>query len=99
MNYQQRAKELLNGRSLIFHASQGQIQQNDPALWSSLVETAVEFGGTHVQVGYFPYKYGTQFLPDNVDPYAAWCNCTFGLLWAFPPEVLREWITPADYEW
>jgi hypothetical protein len=59
---------------------------------------AAGYGATHIAVGRFAYRHGTSFLPDNFDPYAAWCNTSIGLLWAFPPEELREWIPARDVE-
>jgi hypothetical protein len=98
MNYQEKARELLQGRSLIFTLSQNQIYQHDRQQFRSFVEMAAGYGATHIAVGHFTYRYGTSFLPDNFDPYAAWCNTSLGLLWAFPPEELREWIPARDIE-
>jgi hypothetical protein len=98
MNCQEKARELLQGRSLIFTLAQVQIYQHDRKLFREFVEMAVEYGATHIAVGRFAYRHGTSFLPDNFDPYAAWCNTSLGLLWAFPSEELREWIPARDVE-
>lgn len=96
MNYQAKARDLLNGRSLIFALASPLEYRHDPELFRRFVEMAAEFGATHVTVGRFPFRYGTAFLPDNHDPYAAWCNTSFNLLWSFPPPALREWIPQDD---
>jgi hypothetical protein len=95
MNYQAQARELLNGRSLIFTLANPLEFRHDPKLFRHFVEMASEFGATHVGVGRFPFCYGTAFLPNNHDPYAVWCNTAFNLLWSFPPSALQEWI-PQD---
>jgi hypothetical protein len=92
MNYQTQSRELLNGRALIFTLANPLEFRHDPSMFRRFVEMAAEFGATHVTVGRVPFRYGTAFLPDNHDPYAAWCNTSFNLLWSFPPPPLREWI-------
>jgi len=86
------AKELLNGRQAIFSLSQGQECRFDPEVFRRFVETAVEFGATHVQVGMLPFQYGSWVLPDNSDPYASWCNHAPGLFRVCPPAEIQEWV-------
>jgi len=94
-----RANELLNGRHLVFGLAQGQASQDNMPLFEEFVATAAKFGATHIEVGRLPFRYGTKFLPDNHDPYAAWCNTSFGLLWAFPSEELSEFIPREEVAW
>ena len=86
------ARKLLNGRELIFGLAQGAACRFDRGVFERFVEMAVEFGATHIGVGWFPFRYGTWFLPDNRDPYASWCNAGLGLFRMFPPKALRRWI-------
>ena len=87
----EKAQELLQGRSMIFALNQGKVANPDPDVFRQFVELAVEYGATHIDVGTLPYRY-TWFLPDNHDPYAAWCNDRPGVLRVFPPEELHEWV-------
>ncbi|OPZ28919.1 MAG: hypothetical protein BWZ02_01140 [Lentisphaerae bacterium ADurb.BinA184] len=87
-----KARARLNGRELVFSLSQGQANRFDVTQWRRFVAMAAEFGATHIEVGWLPFRYGTWFLPDNRDPYASWCNCGLGLFRAFPPPALREWV-------
>lgn len=91
-----KAKSLLNGRELVFGLAQGQASRFDPGTWDEFVALAAEFGATHVEVGWLPFRYGTWFLPDNTDPYASWCNSNLGLFRAFPPAALQPWMPLAE---
>ncbi len=92
--YQAKARQLLNGRRLVFCNALGQAAREDREGFKRLVELAAEFGGTHVQVGEIPFRYDNWVLPDNHDPYAAWCNHSPGLLRVCPPPELHEWVSP-----
>lgn len=89
-------RKLLNGRELVFGLAQGAACRFEQPVFERFVETAVEFGATHIAVGWFPFRYGTWFLPDNRDPYASWSNAGLGLFRAFPPKALRKWISLAS---
>ena len=99
MDYRETARRLLGDRQLLFTLGEGQGFRHDPALFGDFVAMAAEFGATHAMVGRTPFRYGTSFLPDNHDPYAAWCNTSLGLLWTFPPPTLREWIPEEEVRW
>jgi hypothetical protein len=83
------ARERLNGRSLVVSIPQGQAARFYPEAFEDVVAAAARRGATHVTVT-LPYEY-TDFLPDNDDPYACWCN-TFSLFRIFPPKALQPWI-------
>ncbi len=96
MSVNENAKKLLGARELVFGLSQGQGEQFRPDVYRRFVETAAEYGATHVSVGYIPYTHGQWVLPDNDDPYAAWCNCVPGIFRVCPPEPMREWVTMTE---
>lgn len=90
------AKKLLNGRQLCFCNALGQTAREDREGFKRVVELAAGFGGTHVHVGEIPFRYDNWVLPDNRDPYAAWCNHSPGLLRVCPPQELQAWVS-ADH--
>ncbi len=92
-DYTSIARELLNGRQLCFSNALGQSARENRDGFRRLVELAAEFGGTHVAVGEIPFRYDNWVLPDNGDPYAAWCNHSPGLLRICPPAELHEWVS------
>jgi hypothetical protein len=92
----ERARELLNGRSLVFSLNQGQAARWDEEAFRRFVALAAEFGATHVRIGELPFRYGNWVLPDNTDPYAAWCNCSPSILRVCPPEEIRPWVTVGE---
>lgn len=87
-----KAQALLNGRPLCFSNCVGQSARENRDGFKRLVELAAEFGGTHMAVGEIPFRYDNWVLPDNSDPYAAWCNHSPGLLRVCPPPELRKWV-------
>ncbi len=90
--YRAKAEQLLNGRMLCFGNALGQSARENRDGFKRLVDLAAEFGGTHVAVGEIPFRYDNWVLPDNSDPYAAWCNHSPGLLRVCPPPELRKWV-------
>lgn len=96
MRYQEKARALLGERKLLFSNTVGQSAREDRDGFKRLVEMAAEFGATHVHVGEIPFRYDNWVLPDNSDPYAAWCNHSPGLLRVCPPAELHEWVS-ADH--
>ncbi len=90
-----KAKKLLNGRDLVFSLSQGQATRFYPEEFEEIVATGAHYGATHTGLGWLPYEY-TWFLPDNTDPYAAWCNVGLALFRVFPPKALQKWIPLAE---
>ncbi len=93
----EKIKQLLGNRSLIFGSSAGQANRMTPERFRRFVEFAVEYGATHIGMS-IPFRYNSWVLPDNTDPYAAWCNCSCSFFRLCPPEELQEWITPAQVE-
>jgi len=91
-----KAKQLLNGRMVCFSNGVGQSVRENRDGFKRLVELAAEFGGSHVSVGEIPFRYDNWVLPDNSDPYAAWCNHSAALLRVCPPPELHEWVS-ADH--
>lgn len=89
-----KAKALLNGRQLVFCNALGQSARENREGFKRVVELAAAFGGTHVHVGEIPFRYDNWVLPDNSDPYAAWCNHSPGLLRVCPPAELQAWVSP-----
>jgi len=89
------AKKLLNGSELIFGINYGQSSRFDREIFTKMIELAVESGATHIKVDALPFKHNSWVLPDNTDPYAAWCNHSASFFRLFPPEELQEWI-PAE---
>jgi len=85
------ARKLLGDRRLIFEMFQGQALRINPDTYRRFVEMAVEFGATHVAVT-LPFRYNSWVLPDNTDPYAAWCVTAPALLRVCPPPELQEWV-------
>jgi len=94
--YREKALELLNGRLVCFSNGVGQSARENRDGFKRLVDLAAEFGGTHVQVGEIPFRHDNWVLPDNSDPYAAWCNHSAALLRVCPPPELHEWVS-ADH--
>ncbi|MHC4886284.1 MAG: hypothetical protein ACYTGH_14500, partial [Planctomycetota bacterium] len=72
--YTERAKELVGERMLAFSSTMGQSSREDRDGFKQMVELAAESGGTHMHVGNIPYLHDNWVLPDNTDPYSAWCN-------------------------
>jgi len=93
------ARTLLNGRLLCFSNALGQSAREEREGFRRIVELAAQFGGTHVQVGEIPFRYDNWVLPDNSDPYAAWCNHSPGLLRVCPPSELHEWVSVGHAKW
>ena len=96
MNYQAKARELLNGRQVCFSNTLGQSGREDRDGFKRHVELAAEFGATHIAIGEVPFRYDNWVLPDNRDPYAAWCNHSASLLRVCPPPELQPWVS-ADH--
>jgi hypothetical protein len=94
--YQAKAREWLNGRQVCFSNALGQACRENRDGFKRVVELAAAFGATHVHVGELPFRYDSWVLPDNADPYAAWCNHSPGLLRVCPPADLRKWVS-ADH--
>lgn len=93
--YKAKALARLNGRLLGFSNALGQANRENWDGFRRVVELAAEFGATHVHVGEIPFRYDNWVLPDNDDPYAAWCNHAAGLLRVCPPRELRPWVSAA----
>jgi hypothetical protein len=91
--YRAKAQKLLNGRQLLFCNAMGQSARENREGFKRLVDLAAEFGGTHVHVGEIPFRYDNWVLPDNSDPYAAWCNHSPGILRVCPPSELHPWVS------
>ncbi len=91
MSNRECARERLNGRELIFGQTAGQAWQFDAERFRRFAAFAAEFGGTHVGVS-LPFCYNSWVLPDNVDPYAAWCVSSVGILRVCPPPELQKWV-------
>ncbi len=89
-----KARSLTNGRLLAFVSTVGQSALEDRDGFVRFVELAAEFGATHIHVGEIPFRYDNWVLPDNSDPYAAWCNHSPGLLRVCPPPEIRKWVSP-----
>lgn len=85
------ARKRLNGRGLVFHHTAGQAWQFDEQRFGRFAAFAAESGATHVQVS-LPFRYNSWVLPDNRDPYAAWCVNSVGVLRVCPPPELQEWV-------
>jgi hypothetical protein len=94
VNDRARLKQLLNGRQLAFCNALGQSARKNPEGFKKFVALAAEFGATHIHVGEIPFRYDNWVLPDNTDPYAAWCNHSPALLRVCPPPSLHEWVSP-----
>ena len=97
---QDKARELLGGRELVFDLNQGQACRFDADVFTRLVDLAVRYGATHMHVGDIPFRYGKTnwVLPDNDDPYAAWCNYSASIFRVCPPPGLQEWCTMEEAE-
>ncbi len=89
-----KVRALTSGRLLVFNNIVGQSAREDRDGFKRLVELAAEFGATHVHVGEIPFRYDNWVLPNNSDPYAAWCNHSPGLLRVCPPAELQAWVSP-----
>jgi hypothetical protein len=87
-----KANKLLGKRELVFALSQGQGESFNPERFRRLVKTAAQYGATHIHVGYIPFQYGNWVLPDNIDPYASWCNCVPSIFRVCPPKALQRWV-------
>jgi len=96
---QTKARELLGNRRLVFGLNQGQATREDWDTFRELVAMAAEYGGTHIHVGQFPFRYGSWVLPDNDDPYSAWSNTGTALLRVCPPESIQEWVSADHAKW
>lgn len=92
------ARERLGGRSLVFDLNQGQACRFEPDVFKRFVELGVKVGATHVHVGDIPFRYGHWVLPDNVDPYAAWCNHAPSIFRVCPPKEIQEWAPMSEAE-
>ncbi|MCL1857023.1 MAG: hypothetical protein FWF84_05225, partial [Kiritimatiellaeota bacterium] len=82
------------GRQIVFATGAvGQSLLENRGAFTRLVKLAAGHGGTHLMVGNIPFKYGSWVLPDNTDPYAAWCNHCPSLLRICPPKALQPWVS------
>ncbi len=93
LNIRDIATTRLAGRQLVFSLRQGQACRFNRDEFERFADMATAFGATHIQVGFFPFRYGTWFLPDNTDPYPSWSNTGMAIFRIFPPKALRKWIS------
>jgi hypothetical protein len=87
-----RTRALLNGRGLSLDIYGGQSAMFHPDTYRRMAELAAEFGATHMGI-LIPYRHGSWVLPDNTDPYAAWCNTAPAVLRVCPPEEIQPWVS------
>ncbi len=93
------ARERLGNRQLVFGFNEGQASHSSWDDFRRLAELAADYGGTHLVIGNFPYRHGSWILPDNEDPYAAWCNTTTAILRVCPPPELQPWVAGDHAKW